>query len=376
MSTTSIPVKQSDPFDHRQLIAIVLLLILSFLGFGLIRTYIDLVGIYPSMLPFALVPIILGGSLLWPIKYSLLSPALTTFIRSLAIVSGVYIFIVYPTVPVVTEFLSGNGDKVLIAGWCAAWISALLTLWRPGWLIVPGFYIYWSKKVAGMVSGLSYHTNQDIESLWQISVFITIELVVIFLLTNPMTVRVLEKRFTYLVETVSRQRAILCDGAVLIAISVILSNYFYSALTKTLLEGGLFSWPLYNNTKNMFIVSLDNQQLIWGDLHWLTSFMLNNYDLILRYPLGIEIWACQLAAVVAFFSKRLIVSLFIFYTLMHFGIFALVGANFATWFILNIVILEVIPLLRNNMISWRGGLLSMLIVLAALYIFKIAHLGW
>jgi|GEM_PF-6338470 len=374
-SDISSPVEKSWTFDHKDLIAVITLLVLSACGFKLFTTYIYLLGLHPSMWPFALGPLILGGVLLWPIKYSSLSSSLIFLIRGLAVISGVYTFMVFPAVPVATDFFGGHGDKVLIVGWCLAWICALLTLWRPCWLMVPGFYIYWSKRVAGMVSGITYHTTLDIRSLWQISVFIVIELVVIILLTSPITLRILEKHFTNFVEIVCRKRTMLCDSAVLITISVVLSNYFYSGFKKTLLDGEFFSWPLYNNAKNIFAVALDNQQLLWGDLHWLTSFILNYYDLI-RSPAGIAIWICQLAAVIAFFSKRLVIPIFIFYDLMHFAIFAMVGANFATWFALNLLILAVIPRLNTNIICWRGGMLSMLIVLAAPNVFRIAHLGW
>jgi hypothetical protein len=93
-------------------------------------------------------------------------------------------------------------------------------------------------------------------------------------------------------------------------------------------------------------------------------------------PLAITILLAQLAVLVAFSNRRLLLFLFTFYDIMHLGIFVLVGANFWTWFMLNLAIIAAAKTLQRGLLNWKTGVFGAAVILASNSFAQIAHLGW
>jgi hypothetical protein len=93
-------------------------------------------------------------------------------------------------------------------------------------------------------------------------------------------------------------------------------------------------------------------------------------------PLAIAILLGQLAALFAFSNRRLLILLFTFYDILHLGIFVLAGANFWTWFMLNLAIIAAAIRLPPGVLDWKTGIFGAVIILASTSFAKIAWLGW
>ncbi len=61
---------------------------------------------------------------------------------------------------------------------------------------------------------------------------------------------------------------------------------------------------------------------------------------------------------------------------MHVGIFVLAGANFWTWFMLNLAIIAAMGQLAPGVLNWKTGVIGAFMVVASKTFATIAWLGW
>jgi hypothetical protein len=147
------------------------------------------------------------------------------------------------------------------------------------------------------------------------------------------------------------------DVIPLLCFVLIVANYFYSSLAKISLDGGIFSWIVQNNIAYIYTVARDNQQLLWAELPYLPDWiyiLLNSAKL----PLAVTMLFFQLFAVFSFANRKWLIAAFIFLDLSHLGIFLLVGANFASWFALNIALIATARILPDSVYSVKNSVCS------------------
>lgn len=298
------------------------------------------------------------------IDYGAAPRPLRTLMSGLAISCGLYSILLYPSVPAVAHDFNGWSQFMLAAAWLSAGMAALLALRRPAWLLYCGFYAYWVKHAAGYITGFPYETLLDVYPLIQLPAYLAVSLLALELAKRawPAGRRHLAGTAPYWT-------------ILFIAIAMQAANYFYSSLAKSGLDGGVLDWVLHNENRNIYHVALHNKQLLWGDWTALTSAVSGLLQVVGR-PFAVGVFLIQLSAILVFANRRLLLVLFTLFDLMHLGIFILVGANFWTWFMVNLSIIAAASQLPRSAFNWRTGAAGALAIALSPLFAHVARLGW
>jgi hypothetical protein len=334
--------------------------------------YLSLLSFYaerPRLYPLSLLAVFAACLATSGVGYVGVPHSLVTLARGLAITTGIYSVLLFPGFPALHDVFGLSREFILIA-WAAAGFAAIVALWRPSWLVYCGFYIFWIKTTASYVTGLQYHTLLDVQPLYQVPVYLGIALTGLQLAKPSGLGHVLNLTPSFPLSARNPWMLVL-----IAAIALHAANYFYSGVAKTSLGGGVTDWALHNENGNLFLVALYNKQLLWGDWAPLDSIVIELTRVLAR-PLAIMIVLGQLAAIAAFWNRRLLILLFAFYDLMHVGIFIIAGANFWTWFMLNLAIIAAMRQVDPAVLSWKTGAIGAVLIVASNAFASVAWLGW
>ena len=303
------------------------------------------------------------------VTYAGVPHSIVILARGLAITTGIYSVSLFPGFPTL-HVVFGLSREIILLAWAAAGFAAIVALWRPSWLVYCGFYIFWIKTTASYVTGLEYHTLLDAQPLYQVPVYLGIAITALQLTKRSGLGHILN--LTPGFPLCARNPWIL---VLITAIALHAANYFYSGVAKASLGGSVTDWALHNENGNLLLVALYNKQLLWGDWAGLDSIAIGSISFLAR-PLAIMIVLGRLASIVAFSNRRLFILLFAFYDLMHVGIFVLAGANFWTWFMLDLAIIAAMGQLAPGVLNWKTGVIGAFMVVASKTFATIAWLGW
>ena len=356
--------------QHKADIVLLLTALASVLLFQAYRLFERALLLYPSasLVGFALIfaaCVATSG-----ITFAAVPRALATLMRGLAMACGIYSILLYPSMPAVAHNFSGWSEVVLGGAWLTAGIAALLALRRPSWLMLCGFYIFWIKNIAGYVTGLPFTTLLDVLPLMQVPAYLALSVVTLELMKRTRLTA-----FSRVGEKLREAGTAPYMVILLVGIAMQAANYFYSSLAKGGLDGGPFDWILNNENQNIFHIALYNKQLLWGEWGTLADSVTAVLHFVGR-PFAIGIFAIQLAALVVFANRRLLLILFALFDLMHVGIFVLVGANFWTWFMVNLSIIAAVSQLPKETFNLKVGVVGAIVILLSPLFANIARLGW
>ncbi len=287
-----------------------------------------------------------------------LPDAVRILLRGLVIACGLHNLLLLPDFPVIAPSLGAHAEAGIWAAWCAAAVATGLAWKRPGWLLFSAFYAFWVKQVAGWVTGFPYHTLLDVLPLYQMPAYLAIAVLVHPLLPLSQA------------DTQKTWRAVLW-----VAIAMHAANYVVAGVAKATLNGSFLEWPLHNDITNIVLVALHNKQLLWGDDSRLADSVVAGLRAVQR-PLAVVLLLAQLGMIAAFSRKRLMLGLFIFVDLMHIGIFAMVGANFWTWFMVNLAIIAAVARVPSAAFNGRSGLAGAALIAIAPALIKVFPLAW
>lgn len=287
-----------------------------------------------------------------------LPDALRILLRGLVIACGLYNLLLFPDFPVIASRLGEQAEAGILAAWCAAAVAALLAWNRPAWLLFCAFYAFWIKHVAGWATGFRYHTLLDVLPLYQMPAYLAIAVVIHRLLAHRQA------------DTQKTWRAVLW-----VAVAMQAANYVAAGIAKATLDGSFLEWPLHNDTTNILLVALHNKQLLWGDASRLADAVVAGLWAVQR-PLAIVLLLAQLGMLAAFTHKRLMLGLFVVIDLLHIGIFAVVGANFWSWFMVNLAIIAAVARVPADAFNWKSGLVGATLIAIAPVLIKVIPLAW
>lgn len=327
------------------------------LALGLLRSY-------PSATLLALLAVLAFCIAASGMTYEAAPRPLRTLMRGLAIACGLYSILLYPSVPAIAHDFNGWSQFMLSAAWLSAGLAAVLAMQRPAWLLYCGFYVYWVKHAAGYIAGFPYETLLDVYPLIQLPAYLAASLLALELVKRAWPA--------------GRKHL---DGAapywtvLFIAVAMQAANYFYSSLAKGSLDGGVLDWMLHNENRNIYHIALHNKQLLWGDWTALTGAVSSLLQLVGR-PFAVGVFLIQLSAILVFSNRRLLLLQFALFDLMHLGIFVLVGANFWTWFMVNLSIIAAASQLPRSAFNWRTGAAGALAIALSPLFAHVARLGW
>lgn len=342
----------------------------SVMLFNAYRIFEHALLLFPSTSLLGLVLVVAACLATSGITYALVPLALGTLMRCLGMTCGIYSILLFPSVPAVAHDFHGWSQIVLVGAWLTAGLAALLTLRRPSWLLFCGFYIFWIKNVAGYVTGLPFRTLLDVLPLMQVPVYLALSVVALELLK-----RIRVPAFAQMTGKLRDSGAAPYFVILFVAIAMQAGNYFYSSLAKGGLDGGALDWMLNNENQNIFHIARYNKQLLWGDWTALTDTVTALLHFVGR-PFAIGIFLIQLAALAVFTNRRLLLVLFALFDLMHVGIFVLVGANFWTWFMVNLSIIAAVSKLPKEAFSLKIGAAGAAAILLSPLFANVAKLGW
>jgi hypothetical protein len=323
----------------------------------------------PSRYPLVLLAVFIACLAASRVTYASVPASIVTLARGLAIATGLYSVTLFPGIPIVHDVFFGHSQPIIVLAWLAAGIASVFALWRPSWLIYCAFYTFWIKNAAGYVTGLKFHTLLDAQPLYQVPAYLGAAIVALQLLKRS--------KFGQAVHLGPTLRPSTLDPWILVFITAIAlhaANYFYSGIAKASLNG-VTDWAFNNENANLLLVALYNKQLLWGEWQALESAAVRLTTFMGR-PLAVAILLGQLAALFVFSNRRLLILLFTFYDIMHIGIFVLSGANFWTWFMLNLAIITAAAKLPAGALDWKTGLFGAVLILASIKFADIAWLGW
>lgn len=318
---------------------------------------------YPSSTLPALMAAIAACTAASRVTYDGVPLALRTLMRGLGIACGLYSVLLYPAIPAAAHDFKGWSQFILNLAWLSAGLAALLAMRRPAWLLYCGFYVYWIKHAAGYITGFPFHTMLDVYPLIQLPVYLALSLATLELAKRcwPGRTRLAGDTPYWTI--------------LLIAVAMQAANYFHSSLAKGGLDGGLLDWALNNENRNIYHIALHNKQLLWGDWSALTGAVSALLAFVGR-PFAVGVFLIQLAALLVFTSRRVLLVLFALFDLMHLGIFVLVGANFWTWFMVNLAIIAAVSQLPRSAFNWKTGAVGALAIALAPLFANTAKLGW
>lgn len=332
-------------------------------GYGI---FFRLAKQYPSTSPASIMAVAAACIAMSWVRIDTLSPALRLFVRASAIVCGTNGFLLYPNFPIADDALGGWARILVLTVWGLTLPAAILALWRPAWLIFCSFYLIWIKLYAGYLTGFWYQTTLDILPIFQTPAIVG---------CTVAGLAIIGRARPKLGAVMAENRDLVCGATLLAGIATHAASYFRSGLYKLLIDGPLFYWPLSNEMKYFFRGALYQKLLLWADLPFVTQIMDALLDFV-RLPMSIAIFVAQIGAVAAFANKRLMIVLFAFLDLMHFGIFVAAGANFWQWLVFNLVIIAAVARLPAGYFNWRAGLVCGAVVIASPLAVANATLAW
>ncbi|MEE2691394.1 MAG: hypothetical protein VX640_07640 [Pseudomonadota bacterium] len=162
---------------------------------------------------------------------------------------------------------------------------------------------------------------------------------------------------------------------VVIAMGAHFGNYFYSAIAKLTLEGGVFSWVAGNRLYDSILGGLEKGTFPFAASPALTQII---YDAVRTFniPMHIGSLTIQFVALFAFFNRRLMMALTGLFDLFHLFVYLTVGLFFWKWIALNSIILVTLAKIKSEAWTRTVAVVGTLTVLFGFVLFTTARLGW
>lgn len=345
-----------------------ILLLLATMGmFALFKLLGLFSGADPSgELPLLLILLAAG----WKLHIADSSPAFRLLLRAVLLLFTFYVMMSY--VSLTEHVLQPWSYQWFLMHWgrVLAAVCGLIGLFRPAFGLVLLTYVAWFKNELSAMNGL-FISKTDYFSVIEFGVFMIMGMIVA---QNWRPLRtMLDKAAAANIPEKLKLSA--TDALVLGAIAVHFANYFFSAYQKFMLDGGMLSWVLENNTHNVMMIST-----VGGFVPLMISDALTRYGhlAVSEIVLFINIFtiAGQALAIVALKRIRWAIAITLFYDLTHVTIFLVSGIFFWKWIFLNFAIVAALTMLRHKRISWPlyATLAAMLVVSPK--IFFVTFLGW
>lgn len=162
---------------------------------------------------------------------------------------------------------------------------------------------------------------------------------------------------------------------VLFSMSIHMSNYFYSGLSKLRLGNHFWDWVLHNQTTNLILVfrEIGTQVILFNDY-----LVASAYSLLLPLNpyLNVMTLLLQLCAIFIMCSKTGTRILVFCYDITHTVIFALTGVFFWKWIMLNLAYLHSLAYISKEWFRPKYMLAMAFVILISPMFFSVAFLAW
>ncbi|MDA8870108.1 hypothetical protein N9H93_01790 [Rhizobiaceae bacterium] len=282
----------------------------------------------------------------------------------LTIAASAYGLALGPYFAVADAGLADQVGSALVWGTALLIPTAALAIWRPSFAVFPFMFVVLHKELTRTVSGATHLGSSDYLPLVEVGFFLACGLCAIALLD---TVRVDTRH--------RRETAYAATLLFAAAIGAHFGNYFMSGMAKVALDGGPLSWVLHNPTSSLMLgggnlgtAPLMAFPAVFDAVHGAFA--------AIEIPVNVVTLAAQLLCALAFLHKRLLLGVTVVFDVMHVTIFALTGAMFLTWIVLNTLIVAALLRTPGSRFPPSVILVGMLVTILGHQVFWNARLGW
>ena len=227
--------------------------------------------------------------------------------------------------------------------------------------------LWFMRDLSGPITGF-YFSNLDIRNVAEVLAFVGAGFTLLAASMQSQTLG----RLTGVDALVVRRAALIIFA---IGLGGHFGNYFYSAIAKLALDGGVFSWLFDNRLYDGAPGALERGTFPFALWPGVTQF---TYDAMkaLNLPLHLFSFAAQFAAIIAIFRRRWIVWLTVVYDIFHVIVYITFGLIFWKWIALNAIILATLSAVPDAWWTRSTQLAGAASVLAGAIFFKTATLAW
>lgn len=243
----------------------------------------------------------------------------------------------------------------------------LLGLWRPGFVAGGALLLFLIRELCQPLSGFHFSTL-DIRNVAEVLTWVAVG---IALLAGAARSGALRERLG-LDATTQRRLALFIVAA---GIGAHLGNYFWSALAKLAMDGGILSWLLDNDLRGHMLGSIEKRVLPYYASGELTRFVWDAVG-VFNLPMQLASFALQAFALAAPWRRRWVMLATFGFDLFHLFIFATLGLFFFKWICLNLIILVTLTKIRDEEWDRTVAKVCIAFVVAGAAFFKTAMLAW
>ena len=348
---------------------ILLFFIASLLLFLLVRNGTEFITSHAQELTPLWLVIVPGvaGAAFWWVRYDMMAP----FMRRFSTASAIFLTFYFATEPFLAPLValeSGHPAVTLLQH--GRWLGlalAVLSFFRPAALFACAMLLWFMRDLLIPATGF-YFSNLDIRNVVEVMAFCGAAFT---LLAASMQVPRL-RSLLGMNDHVVRQAALI---VLAFAIGGHLGNYFFSAIAKLTLDGGVFSWIFDNRLYDGIPGALEKGTFPFAASPWLTQFVYDAVKLF-NFPLHVFSFAAQFAAIIAVARRRWVMAITVIYDLFHLVVYLTFGLLFWKWIALNAVILATLAVIPDSLWTRSVRIAAGAGVLCGVVFFKTATLAW
>lgn len=294
-----------------------------------------------------------------------------TFMRRFSQAASIFLVFYFATEPFEIPYAALPADHpAVIFHQYGRWLGVALGVaawFRPAALYAGGMVLWFIRDLNEPITGF-YFSNLDIRNVAEVIAFVGAGFT---LLAASVQAPALQ-RLTGADALVLRRAALLILA---IGVGGHFGNYFYSALAKLALDGGVFSWLFDNRLYDGVPGALERGTFPFAAWPQITQF---TYDAMkaLNLPLHLLSFAAQAAAIVAIFRRKWVIGLTVVYDLFHIIVYVTFGLIFWKWIALNAIIIATLAAIPDHWWTRSVQIAGAAAVLAGAVFFKTATLAW
>ena len=247
-------------------------------------------------------------------------------------------------------------------------VAAVLSIWRPSFAVLPFLAVALHKALTRSVSGATHLGSSDYLPLVEVGFFLACGLCALALL---------HRANERLGPSARGSLDVPWAAALLLAVAIgaHLGNYFLSGVAKVMLDGGPLSWALENPTASLMLAGYNLGTAPLAAFPALFDALHAVLDAV-ELPLNVVTLGAQVLCFLAFLNRRALIGIALFFDAMHIAIFALTGAMFVTWIVLNSLIVAAVTRAPASFFRPSVILTGMLVTVLGHNVFWNAKLGW
>jgi hypothetical protein len=240
--------------------------------------------------------------------------------------------------------------------------AAIIGWWRPAAYLYPVAAEAWHRDEIVRLTGVIFGNGEEM----------TLQEITIFLLVGGIAVQALWRACSRANDHERAKDA--ADTLVLFACACHLANYFFSAVEKMRLDGGMTDWLFNNETFNLMSSADLFGMLLFGNVDSVREFAYSMWE---RWTVALNFAtvAAQMCALLALASIPTMRAVLILYDFWHASVALLTGIAFYLWVALNVSFTVALGFVRKR-ITFGLFLFLAAGLLSASLGFRVFWAGW